>query len=699
MRFRGILRLRKYWLSSSRVRFFEAAASVLLFGALAQRPDLQSAADKALRQLEARGYTVSGEPIRVYPIQTDASKMVTGAHAGTWRPGVINLRENPAAGPDSEAYLRHELFHEVSHRTCQDKLPIWVEEAGAIAFSGESQSSAPSSESDLVALKQLIARDAALDTRSYRTLLGLVSQHGWPEQPCHSDSTLLDILGNPEEFGSLDYVLINLASARVLEARGAGGRAAPPGSLLKLLYAAALRNPDASLASDLARSDTKAMLKRQADFKADRYRQLFPQASSLLADVVTGSGEVNSALLGERSPDGTYPLELTLESLSHLVRTAILIDPRRFAGLKANGFLADTTLVHADSAALEILAGMKAWAKTGTASNSHGKPLVGHLVVVWPANDPKYLAVFRGADARGAGVLARAREVLHRWGKEYSVARATVRVSILSLLKRDEFSVSTECPRFSQEGLAHQVSFSTCGHFTIKTNALGAKSERRLSGMIEDSPDRLILITDPESYADGVLASEAADLHGSARAALRAVIVWDGLHGWSRHNQTPSLCDSTHCMVFMGDATAQPHTEPQLLDLLDKFAAEQKVKWFHFSRGGNEKWSIEFTGAHLAKFLNESLVLSVQRERNRSGAVDFHLVYNDGEETVGCEVLRRALKLPSCPTAVMAQDDKWIFSGQGKGHGLGLDVEAARMAARQGDSAREILEKAFSRVE
>lgn len=677
-------------------RFLEAAASVLLYGSLASHTELQDTADKALSELQHRGFVVSGDPIRVYPAETEKASSFTSMHAAGWRPGIINLREKPELGLTSDVYLRHELFHEISHRSCKDKLPIWVEEAGAIAFSGEVQRAAIEIEPNLTQLKNLIRRDANLDAQAYQSLVALVSQTGWPEAPCQAEPALVERLGKPEEFGYLDYVLINIASGRVLEEHSANERAAPPGSLLKILFAAALRESDASLAVELARSDTKAILKRQANFDAERYAQLFPEALQLLKNKAAANSRIDATLLGERAANGTYPLELTVRQLAILLRTAVLIDSNRFVGIRANGVLPETTLAHADSAGLEVLANLKAWAKTGTASNTYGKPLVGHLLVVWPAQQPRYLAIFRAAGTRGAGVLARARETLKSWLINYGVERSVVRVSILSLLKRSEFSIHADCPQFSIGSSDDNLSFSSCGRFLIKTDAHGAKSIRSVSGLIEQRDDKLILTTDPESYADGVLESEAADLRGSARAALRAVIVWDGLHGSIRHADTASLCDTTHCMVFKGNTAKQEHTEPDLLALLDQIANQRAIKWFHFSRGGSEAWAKEFSAPQLAQMLNESLVLSVQRERSRSGAVEFHLLYSQGEETVGCEILRKALKLPSCPSAVVAQENSWVFSGQGKGHGLGLEVEAARAAARQGASARAILEQAFA---
>src|SRR6185295_58858 len=91
----------------------------------------------ALAELSARGYARidATTPVRVYPLESGAD--AEPGHAARWRPGVIALRPDPVGGEPATVYLRHELMHEASFRTCRGRLRQWAEEAAAIAFSGE----------------------------------------------------------------------------------------------------------------------------------------------------------------------------------------------------------------------------------------------------------------------------------------------------------------------------------------------------------------------------------------------------------------------------------------------------------------------------------------------------------------------------------------------------------------------------------
>lgn len=694
MRFQVIPRLRKFWSNKGHFRrFYEATASVLLFGTLAQRPELQASANQALVELQQRGYTVEGEAIRIYPAETNAAENFSPLHAGGWKPGVIRLRTNLNPQLSIEVYLRHELFHEISHRTCRDRLPIWAEEAGAMAFSGELTALSRNEDFDTASLREKVANDSELGPQEYNALANLVVQNGWPQNHCETNKDIAAQLGGVQEFGALDFILINLASGRALQEHNSALQSAPPGSLLKLLYVAALKKVDSNIARELAKSDTAALLRRSEDFELRRYFELFPQLQVFFARTV--ERQIDATLLGERASDSSYPVKLTLKQLASFLRSAVLSDPKRFIGLKINGQIAESTLAQVDRGALDTYFSLNGWAKTGSASNKNGKPIVGHLAVVWPAENPKYLAVFRGSGIRGAGVLARARKKLSQWRDVYTPQRANVRVRLMSLLKKNDYSLKNICPSFDTSMDGQEDRFSICGQFAIQTSARGAKPERLVSGLIEKTGDKLVLVTDPESYADGVLGSEAADLRGSAREALRAVIVWDGLHGQARHLDTKSVCDSTHCMVFKGDEKSTENTPVELLRLLDQIAKRNAIEWFHFSRGGQEAWRREISASRLAQEFNEELILSLSRERDRNGEVAFHMVYQDSEESVGCEVVRKKLNLPSCPEAVKSSSTSFIFSGVGKGHGIGLDVEAARSAAKSGASAEKIIEEAY----
>ena len=249
-----------------------------------------------------------------------------------------------------------------------------------------------------------------------------------------------------------------------------------------------------------------------------------------------------------------------------------------------------------------------------------------------------------------------------------------------------------------------KVRFSTCGRFKILSTAKGSRTERYVSGLLQIFPNgnEVILRTDPETYADAVLSSEAQDLHGESQKALRAAIVWNGIHGNHRHPETSSLCDSTHCMVFQGQTSGQAGKPPgktdlPLLKLLDELAGQKKLDWLPFSEGGIEKWERQTSFAELKQLVNEPTILDLRRERTRNGDILIHLLYPESEERVPCEVFRARLKLPSCPESIHSDtaNSAWIFHGIGKGHGQGLSVDKARALAKSGRNAAAILKDAY----
>jgi peptidoglycan hydrolase-like amidase len=65
----------------------------------------------------------------------------------------------------------------------------------------------------------------------------------------------------------------------------------------------------------------------------------------------------------------------------------------------------------------------------------------------------------------------------------------------------------------------------------------------------------------------------------------------------------------------------------------------------------------------------------------------------DATESLPCEVLRSPLKLPSCPRTASFDGEDIVFEGRGRGHGEGMDVEAAKASGLRSD---EILERAYA---
>ncbi len=684
----------------------EATAGLLLAGLLAGRADLERAGATALAELSARGYARidATAPVRVYPLESGAD--AEPGHAARWRPGVIALRPDPIGGEPATVYLRHELMHEASFRTCRGRLRAWAEEAAAIAFSGERLVASEVSDGALEHLREA-ARLDAIDAASYASLRALVAVHGWPDAPCAESATIAALVhSGARDAGGLSSIVVSVASGRVLETSGDVDVPAPPGSVLKMPFAAALDADDVDrLGEELARSDTAALLARRGAFHLDRFVCLLAPVAEVRRRLpaVLDDGTAWRSLLGERTADGGYAVEATVRELALVVRASLLVRPDAFAGLARNGTLPGSTLEGAEREAKERMRRLGALAKTGTISNARGDPLGGHLVLAWPADRPRYVAVLRKAGIRGAGVLASAGDRVERWRRTFAPENAQVRVRLFTRLAANAATLAEPCPGLDVAG-PEPGRTTTCGELRFTTDAPGARRERIVHGIVERSADRIVLVTDAESYADGVLDAEAADLHGAARAALRAVAVWNGTHGADRHPDDRALCDTTHCMVFRGFApgTVAPRdapVDPAWLRYLDEAASARAEPWLPFSKGGEAPWSRRLRATVLARIVNEPLVLAVARERTRAGDVVFHLTYAAGVETLSCDVLRKTLALPSCPARVVHEDDGWRFEGIGEGHGLGLDVERARRLGSEGRSVLEILRDAYAPAE
>lgn len=699
---------------------FEVGAALLFFGAFIHNSALEKSGGTALDELAARGYSLAADAIRVYPAKTGGA--MSGVHAGGWRPGVISLRERPEGNVGPEVFLRHELMHEASFRTCGGRLPIWAEEAAAMSFSGELaldpllRTERPGPQ-DLSALAGRIHSGAALDRETYRTLAQLVAIHGWPTAPCAVSESIEKELAaaGPTEDTGFAGILIHLSSARILEAKGDQKTGHPPGSLLKIPFAAALKEGDAALlGEELARSDTVALLRRRGALDIDRYRFfLSPVAEAPLGRPIAATEQELQTetfwrrYLGERDADGSFPFAANLPELARVLRASLLFRPEPFAGLSRNGFLEGSTLAAQPEEDRRTLVRLHALAKTGTVSDARDRPLIGHLMVAWPAERPVFLAIFRGFGTAGAGVLRQAAPLLDEWAARHPVEYGTVRVRLMSLLPRETWEIVDESPVFlRRNGDGSTLRVSTGGRFRILSTARKSKSERLAAGVLECSSDgqTVILETDAETYAEGVLAAEARDLPGEAKKAMAAVIIWNGVNGDHRHPESGALCDSTHCMVFLGEqektaAVRNVFSDLPLFGLLAHLTAEDGSQWLSFAKGGDRTWSKRVPVADLARLVGEQQILDIRRERTRSGAVTVHLYYPENEEIVPCEIFRNTIKLFSCPDSISfdRNDGAWVFSGIGEGHGEGLSMERARALAEAGRNGREIILDAYGK--
>ena len=682
---------------------FDAGAAILFFGALAQQPALHSDAYQAMQELAALGYLIPSaeQPLRVFPALTGGR--FSGRHAGAWRPGSIYLREITQPGFSTSAYLRHELFHEASYRTCKGRLPEWAEEMAAMRFSGElagrEQEPQPSA-TELEDLVSHIRQNSPLNQRDLDALGRLALHYQWPSEICNVPEGLSRQLGAPFAAAGSGYVLASLVSGRILETGGDIVTPLPPGSLLKIPYAAALSQATPQvLADELAASDTGQLLLRRAAFRPERYRLLLsPIKQQSLTQQAPVTEQDWRAYLGERGADGSFALEASLPELVLTLRAALLSQPEYFKGLVRNGANPNSTLAGISPADKHTFRELKALAKTGTVSSSDGQPLIGHLMLVWPAEHPVYLAVFRQSGSSGAAIAAKAAGLLRDWQRRFPLRYAAVRVHLLAAIDPASWQAHSDCPEL-ESGTAR---FTLCGTFYITSTARGSRSERRVSGILHRpaADGAMVLETDADSYAEAVLAAEAQQVKGEAREALRAVVVWNGSRGGHRHPESRSLCDTTHCMVFLGEDVSGPNrrghsTDPKLLGLLDELAGNRD--WLPFANGGTQHWQRRIPLAELQRLFAEAHILEIRRERRKDGALYIRLVYTDNDEAVSCEIFRNTLKLPSCPDSIQAADNQsWLFQGIGAGHGEGLSIESARDLAEAGRSAEHILRDAYA---
>lgn len=680
---------------------YEVGSAVLLFGLLSQHVELQHTSLNALNELATLGYQIpnDAEPVRVFPSLTEGS--FSASHAGGWRPGSIFLRSQPEGELGAEVYLRHELFHEASFRTCHGVLPNWAEEMAAMHFSGELKHTEATwpSDAEINAFKHRQQQSAQLTQADIALLKRIAVNTAWPTQPCAVPPALKKLLTNTELTSG--YVLINLASARIVARGGDWRSVTPPGSLLKLPYAAALASANSSeLGHELAASDTDKLLLRYGQFSDTLYQTLLSPIvhQQLPKQSINTTTDNPSAWLGERLSSGEFPIQASLPELALSLRAALLLKPDYFQGLSQNGSIPNSTLAGQAEDLLQVIRQQHVIVKTGSVSTATGQPLFGLMALAWPASKPVYLTIFRQAGVRGASLLAEAVSQLKQWQHQYPVSQANVRVHVLSLLPRESWQVDGSCPE-----LTTQTSrFNLCGQYRVDANAQGSRSIRYFQGIFDNLPNRqLVLTTDVFSYTEGVLSAEAQPLTGSARAAMRAVIAWNGRQGQHRHSEANALCDTTHCMVFMG-ALQPSHTaiEPldnHLLDVLTELAHRTNTNWLSFAKGGEQRWQTYWPQAQLTQLLAEPWIQDIRRERRKTGDIWIHLYYAEQEETLSCEVFRNRLKLASCPDTITLAPDQasWVFSGIGQGHGLGLSLSRAQALSEQGMSAEQILVDAY----
>lgn len=671
-----------------------ATAAVILFGALAASPGLKENVASILQELATRGFQVPSaeSPVKLYPAESLDS--FYSQHAALWWPGLIYLRPSPKSDFNHLIYLRHELMHEASYRTCRGRLKNWEEEAHALLFSGEVNSAETNSlkDSDVSQLSTTLRYDRKLTTTDYATLRALLSEQTLSLKPCQTVA-LKGLTGSAAT--AVDGVVMHLKSGRVYDYHGDIRSEEPLGSLLKVAMTAAITTDvkdTQQIAQTLLKSDSREMSRYCKNLNAEQWRLL---TRSELMDCPT--------MMGFSDLNGRFKIRRSLLEAARIMRASFLARWDLLKHLEQNGQDKLSTLNKSSAALRSILTQYNVVSKTGTVGNSKGLPLIGYATYVWPAADPTYIAVVKQKGVAGYHAADHSLPLLSSWLKTLDGRTADARVQIMSKLNRPMWSITSPCGLLHTRGFEVEGVYSPCGTLEVRTSARNAKPLRILHGVFSERP--ILYQTDALTYAEGVLASELAEAKGSAADALKTVAIYNVTMAPTRHTKAAHVCDTTHCMVYQGDHAsdlplsnlAQYVHLQTLVRRITQSPTQEKPSWLSFSLGGDAPWQASIARERIAKFLGVPFVVDLRRIRQRDGSVIISYQYADGEGTVSCEIFRNALKLRSCPDKIDdAIGGEFIkISGHGEGHGLGLNLLSAMDAWRSGISSEGILAHAY----
>lgn len=259
---------------------------------------------------------------------------------------------------------------------------------------------------------------------------------------------------------------------------------------------------------------------------------------------------------------------------------------------------------------------------------------------------------------------------------------------------------------------------------------------------IAERPSGLVVIgTMPlEDYVAHVLMAESGDFRGREALKAMAVAVRTYAERFSNQHGTEGFdfCDTTHCQVFYESdvsdrvASITESTKGEVLSYNGKIAstyyhqdcggtvAAASEAWSHVSEpylilhndpycttSGGFKWQATLTHDQIDEALHASGLQAPEnwqgievRERSESGRASV-VSFSGGNPPayrVSASTLRYAVdrsfgwnNIRSNWFDVRAAGGKFIFSGRGAGHGVGLCQAGAEEMAREGKSYREIL--------
>ncbi|RKH52425.1 hypothetical protein D7Y23_06655 [Corallococcus sp. AB050B] len=723
-----------------------ASPTFVTRGDVTPEQDLRREAQAAWASLEAQYTAQAGGLPRRAPATVTLQKgtALPPERNAQGRPGLVELRQNTPGVLDARTRtaLRHELAHQLLWWACpassEDRL---FHEAFALTVSGELPAWRDGPYQSLSSAAQAVANAPAMDTtRARRGLARILGEHtGFPAaltrrlRQCHDGARwaapltveeLADVAVLAPEAAT---VVVSRHSGEVLFSEGDVRRAVPYGSALKpFLYAAGDAPPllaprrgvqewacgvglppkvDARLA--LLRSCNGWFLDWEATGLAPK---AFGVWGPVLSSVgLTGLPSDMTEAIGLRSAHGLSPW-----GMAQAYRLLAEARPDVLALLTGN----------VDEGTLSGLSTSKALkgvaTKTGTVRDAASRPQLGWIAAV----DADLVAVIVRPGKMPRHFVDELPALLTRVRRQAGLEAA--RVQVLGLLPSATVEARCSGAGFSLEDgkpRAAPPDFSRLDALTSKGPAVcigspwrvrfpdGPDGGRDYAGVftwstpppyrpppgVPTTPSALkarrgsdfVFRTTRVQYTAGVVAAEDVTLQGEARIALARVAAHNERHADSRHAGR-ALCDTTHCQAFRGTVRIRPE-ESRALQLPPlKWDA-----WLTFSQGGSTPWSEVRPRSEVEALLGTNLVSL----RFESGRVRYLRTegtpaapYEDAR-SLPCDTLRAGLKLPSCPQRASFDGPQVRFEGQGRGHGEGLDVEAAK--ASPGLSSDALLERAF----
>ncbi|KFA92557.1 SpoIID/LytB domain-containing protein [Archangium violaceum] len=729
------------------VAMLAATPVFLTRGDVTPEAELRAEAESTWKALEARYVAEAGGAPGRAPMNISLRRGVgmLPSRNGQGRPGTVELRQEKPGVLDERlrVALRHELAHQLLWWACpasaEDRL---FHEAFALAVSGELAEWREAPYQSLTSASAELARNPDVDTpRARRALARVLNEStGFPRaltrrlRQCQDGARWavplsVDELAGVAQVVASATVVLSRHSGEVLFSEGDIRTAMPYGSTLKPFVVAGSGGPPPVLSPRAevpewvcgerlpGKVDAKTALVRSCngyfldwEGQGSAPRAFGPWGAVLAAVGLSGEPLDMADAIGLQST-----LRLSPWGLAQAYR--LLAEARPDLMEVLSGSAARGTL--SELPASKDYAGVAA--KTGTVRDAESRPRLGWIVAV----DGDMVAVVARPGKMPRAFAHEVPEVLAKVRKKRSGLEAA-RVQVMGLVQPSAIEVRCQgagflleqgTPRAVPEGFAKleplvQIGAMVCLGSPWRVRFPDAPAGRDYAGIFTNSPpppykppagvptspnalkarrgSDFLFRTTRLQYTAGVVAAEDASLKGEARVALARVVAHNERHAHSRHAGRP-VCDTTHCQAFLGTVRVQPEEERALAAPPLRWR-----EWLPFSQGGQEPWS----ETRPRERVDSLLGMGVTAVRFADGRVHFLRTRREGgavfdaAESLPCELLRSALKLPACPRTAHFGDREVSFEGRGQGHGEGLDVEAAKESSL--DSGR-ILERAYSR--